>query len=517
VIVRELLAKLGLEFEGQQFLKAELAFEGIKRAAEFAKDKIKEMGEALVEIVTETAHQAHEFELLSQKTGESVEKVQEWDSIAKKSGTTVDTVAHSMGILGRTLLAARKGGDEAVEGFSDLGISLSEIKDKSPDEALRIIADAFAKLPPGLDRNAKLMKVMGRGAEEMIPVLIGGSKRLNEIAEGAHIFGKVMDEETIEAGADLYQTLQSLQGIIPALTKVLAGPLLEPLAEVAHEVLNWAKANASVIKSKIHDFALGLVKTVKTLASVLAAVAKGMKAIAVVIGTYLVLSLVAANGGLLQMLVNWTLNTAAAIAYGAVSVAAAAKSAVAWLASVAPLVLMTVIIAALILMAQDVWGFFNGYDSAIGRFGPKWTKFLDEWTKVKVDDPWWLVALKKAIEIVTDLQGAWEKLERAWRQPGSFLHDVIRGSFQDRLGLFKEESPGAAGLVPGGGGSVSSAADANFTTTGGRASKVSVQMPITIHAAPGMDEETLSSHVSNKVEQVLQSRLSDVNASFTPP
>ena len=520
--LKELFLKLGLDWEGSSFAAAQVAVDLLEGAAHRLVHAFESIGEGLLEVVEGTAHQAHEFELLAQKTGENVEKIQEWDSIAKKSGTTVDSLAHSMGIFGRTLLAARNGNDEAAQGFAQLGISMAELKDKSPDEALRIVADAFDKLPPGLDRNAKLMKVFGRGAQEMIPVLIGGSKRLDEIAEGAHVFGKVMDEETIEAGVDLYKTVQSLAGIIPALTKVLAGPLLEPLAEVAHAMLDWAKANAATIKTKIHAFALTLAKGIHLVAAGFEKAGKalqlfvaGLKTLAIVLASYVIAKFVILNAMLLEQLVAWALNTAAAIAYGAVQVAAAVKAAAAWVAAAAPVLLLTALLALMALAAEDVWTFLKGGDSVLGELGPKWTKFLEGFTKIQAGDPWWLKLLRTALGIVIDLEGAMDRLLKMFRE-GTLALSFVRGVASltgaqkttiEEIPLSQSQAFGPEAF--GGGASPAASAAASPGAAQSRVFAPRLNVPITVNGAPGQNPEQVAGAVREQLEDFWDSKMRD--------
>lgn len=552
--LKELFLKLGLDADASSFASAQVAVDALEHAGHALVHAFESVGEALLGVVEGTAHQAHEFELLSQKTGESVEKIQEWDSIAKKSGTTVDAMAHAMGILGRNMLAASKGGKEQVEGFHDMGISMAEIKDKSPDEVLRIIADRFDAMEPGFGRNAKLMKVMGRGAAEMIPALIGGSKRLNSIAESAHIFGKVMDEETIAAGVDLYQTMQSISGIVPALTKVLAGPLLKPLAEIAHAFLDWAKANAAVIRTRIQTFALVLAGAIRTLAHWIPRLSKAvevlvasLKLLAMVVGSFLIAKFVLFNALLLEQVVFFALNSAAAIAYGAVMVWTALKAAAAWLVASAPLLLVTGLLVLAALAAEDLYVFLKGGDSVIGELGPKWTRFLGEFTAVDSEDPWWLVALKAGLQVMLDLNGAWKEFEKEFPKLAAVLKYSSGFGFQEdaqatkdaavmeaqrfktitlaRGGQAHDIAPdvGAGSSMVGDAQSLASAAFGNGASpsrslaaspAAGKGPVVlapKLHAPITVHGAPGQSAPEIAGAVREQLDDFWDSKMREAH------
>jgi hypothetical protein len=90
---------------------------------------------------------------------------------------------------------------------------------------------------------------------------------------------------------------------------------------------------------------------------------------------------------------------------------------------------------------DDIDSYLKGEKSVLGEIGPMWTEFLDGWTKTKPEDPWWLVALKEALKFITDIEGGFDRLSRAFGGGA--------GSTRDFAGkLFSTVTGGATG--PGG-------------------------------------------------------------------
>lgn len=394
MFLRELAAKLGLDVDAQSFLKANLAFEGLKAAAQFAIGQIAKVGEA----ITETAERAEYFANLSKRTGIEVGALQGLGYAADLAGSSTAQMANSLKLLARQAMSAKSGTGDAAEAFQKLGVRVTDAdgKIRPADDLFLELADKFEKMPDGLEKTGLAMRVFGRSGDQMITVLSEGREKLLAAREEAEAFGVVMSADVVEAGKDLNDNFTRLQKMGEGMARLFAGPLLRPLSDLIDRFVRWRVENAKLINSKITAFMTVIGKAYYAVGAAVEFVVKNWRMLAFVMGAYLIAQFV------IHIAQLWAL-AAAYVAAGWAAVVAGAKAAAAWLAAAAPVAVLTAAILLAALAAEDLYYFLTGGDSVIGDMGPKWAKFLEEFSKPQVGDPWWLEALRNAGGFIQDL------------------------------------------------------------------------------------------------------------------
>jgi hypothetical protein len=419
--LRELFVSLGLEWDAAGFAEAIAAEKLLEKGAELLVEAFKEIPRFLGEAIVSTAEYAEQTENAALRTGLTVEAFQELSYAAATSGSSVETFESAMTRLAHKMSAVTEGNQEAALAFGRLGVRVTDgnghLRDR--EAVLNDTADALAKIKNPTERAAAAIGIFDRSAVSLIPLLSKGSAGIGKIREEARRLGNVMDEEAIAKAAEFNHSLEAMGFTLKGLMHDFGGPLIEALQPVVDELREWFMLNRELIRSKIQGFVAAVIAGVRALAfvlgklaSVLAWVISNWRTFAVVLGAYALAKVLLMSGALLEQLVAWGLNTAAAVLYGAEVAAAGIKAAAAWVASVAPIVLLTALIAILALAAEDVYGFFTGANSVMGKLGLQWSNFLDSFLVKKADDPWWLLALKAALRTLTDLQGTWERFNR---------------------------------------------------------------------------------------------------------
>lgn len=501
-IVRELAAKLGLDFEAQGFLKAQVAFEVLRRGFDAAVQVLEGVADALVETAEKSEHLDH----LAQRTGISTQALQELEYAAGRSDVSLDEMAASLGQLGKSALAAKNGSEESAQAFRALGVSVTDGsgKLKGSEELLLELADAFASTPDGLEKTALAMKVFGRSGASLIPVLNGGREGLEELRTEAHEFGLVMGGEVLESGQGLNAVLEQSRAMWTGLKQILAGPFLQPLREIGEEFVKWRKENAGLIRQRLEAVAKALAAALRGLLAAVRFVVRWFDLLLVVVGALAL----AIKGSLIPSLVS---AAGAFLSAGAAGVAAGLQAAAAWVAAAAPVVLMAAIIAAMVLAAEDVYTFLQGGDSLIGDIGPKWTAFLDEFLRPTSEDPWWLASLKQLGRLITDLQGEFPKLVADWK----YVLDEFVGWVREQVARL----PGASlflgeGQAPGTVGSPALAAPLVSSAAAGAGATVlsRVEMPVTIQASAGQDPQAIAAAVGQVVDERIRGHLQEAAA-----
>lgn len=434
--LREIFIKLGLSVNAAEFAEG-LAWEhALEKGAEKLKEAFEEFPELMKESIEQTAQFGEDMEVLAQKTGIGVEAIQKLGYAATLSHSSAEEMTTALGHLARNIEGAKEGSKEAVKGFTDLGISMEDVRTKSPEEMVFIIADRMKELGAGSKRTALAMGLLGRTGKNLIPTFDRGAEGLRAMGEEAEEMGNVMGDEAIKKASEFKEGIEKMEQAAVGLKHEFGSVLIEGLAPLLEGLLEWFKANRQIIGQKLQTFAHALGQALtfagKAIMWVLGALPRFiafMKLAVLALLAYAVASGIAAaasalvaagnaivNVGLGQLLVNLALNTLAYILLGAQAVIAAVKAAAAWAGATWPILLMTAALVVAALVAEDFWKTLKGSQhTLLSELGPAWTDFMDSMTRPTGDFEvlGWLKMLYQTLSNLTPLFDKYERFRKS--------------------------------------------------------------------------------------------------------
>lgn len=178
---------------------------------------------ALTGFITETIKAGEAIGDTAEKLGISAEAFQELSFAADQSGTSMEAVQKGITQTAKFLGEVERGTQAASLELKNLGLSLDDLKGKSPDEAFEILLDRIGKISDPLKRNAELLKVFGKQGVELGQLASLGAKGIDDLRAAAQRLGLVISDETIgkmqEAGDKI--------GVIQAAAKVAGANMSE--------------------------------------------------------------------------------------------------------------------------------------------------------------------------------------------------------------------------------------------------------------------------------------------------
>jgi murein DD-endopeptidase MepM/ murein hydrolase activator NlpD len=107
---------------------------------------------------------------LSDQTGLSVEALSGIKSVVEESGSSLSTFAQGVFNLQKNLGGIDDETDKAAVAIKDLGLNLDELRNASPDEFIKQISAALARIENPIQRNTLLFNLLGKSAKELGPV-----------------------------------------------------------------------------------------------------------------------------------------------------------------------------------------------------------------------------------------------------------------------------------------------------------------------------------------------------------
>lgn len=200
----------------------------------------------------------------AERTGASRERLQELGFAAKLTGSSFETMEGALKKMSLAVGSASKGSKDLKDMFSGLGIKLKNSNGtlKTTDQLFDHFVDRISKIKdPSLQAQAAV-KVFGKSATELLPLIRGGKAGLAEMSAEARRLGIVLSDQAVRDGEEFGDTLDtlmmSLKGVgnsigsalVPQLNK-LAGILIETIVKYRPQIEAFATSFADNLPANI--------------------------------------------------------------------------------------------------------------------------------------------------------------------------------------------------------------------------------------------------------------------------
>ncbi|HQY88822.1 MAG TPA: hypothetical protein PK402_09195, partial [Tepidisphaeraceae bacterium] len=157
-----------------------------------------------------------------------------FEHAANLAGLSSEQLAGGLGFLMKNLGKAAEGADETGGAFGQLGLNVNELMRMSPDEVFMRVADAIAEVPNPMRRAYMATQIFGKSGQQLLPLLMQGSKGLREATKEAKALGlafsKVDGERIEEANDSITRFKMTFVGIGRTFAVAIA-PVLDQLAD----------------------------------------------------------------------------------------------------------------------------------------------------------------------------------------------------------------------------------------------------------------------------------------------
>ena len=264
MVVRELVAMLGLKTDPAGFKGAEGGFKNIIKFAKIAAVAVAavKLAKWARDAAEQVANLADKFDKMALRTGQSFEQLQKWSFAAELSGADIATVETSLKKLQAAQIEAADGTATYLDEFKRLGV---EVKDtngefKDTEELLIEMADKFNDLGSDAERTNVAMRLMGRGGTQLIPMFKAGTAAIKEMMEEAKQLGGVIGDDLRQAGTKYIDNQSRMNQITQGFKNAVAKGLLPHMIKLQDNWINFVKANGEFIRQNIERVVGGIVR-----------------------------------------------------------------------------------------------------------------------------------------------------------------------------------------------------------------------------------------------------------------
>jgi len=162
-------------------------------------ERLEELGHKVIEFAEKYAQMGEDVSRATKILGMSSDEFQKFAFAVKMTGGSADTAVQSMTRFEKNIGDAARGAGEAAPYFKNIGISLADLKNSSPDQIMMKVADAFHNSADGVEKTNIALAIGGRGFAQMIPVLDQGSQGLEHFNELLKETGDELTGRQVEA------------------------------------------------------------------------------------------------------------------------------------------------------------------------------------------------------------------------------------------------------------------------------------------------------------------------------
>ena len=189
-----------------------------KSAATFGLSAFAGMGAAIAGFGTASAavfaRVGDSIDKMAKRSGIGVEALQGLRFAAEQSGSSIAVVEKSIFKLDRAIGDAIGGSTALQDDFARLGVDVNALSQMTPEQQLGVMADALMAIENPAERAALGARLMGRGFEELQPLLQEGSQGINALTSEYDQFGVALSATDVGAAAELTDAFNRISTVV---------------------------------------------------------------------------------------------------------------------------------------------------------------------------------------------------------------------------------------------------------------------------------------------------------------
>lgn len=251
---------------------------------------------ALVAMATSFARTGSELERVAATIGISVESLSELRYAAEQSGMSFEELQNAFKGIDNFLGQLRSGSAEAVQTLGQLGLSVTDLQGRNPEQVFEILGNAISGIQDPTLRAALAMKTLGEAGLKALPMFREGAAGLTRLREEARALGIQVSSQDARAATQLGQAWSRVLAILNAGIFAIGAGLAPVLTRAANiitgfiaGVVRWIQNNRALVQT-IFAITVGVMAAgaaIATLGGILVIVGLATSGLAAAIGAVL--------------------------------------------------------------------------------------------------------------------------------------------------------------------------------------------------------------------------------------
>lgn len=153
---------------------------------------------AVAQFIKSSIQYGNEIVKSAQKVGMGTDAFQELSYAAILSGGSQEEFSKALLRMQKVIGLWSEGVTAGGRLLARLGLTMADIKNKTPDEQFKLLVDRAGQLQSPMERNAILLQLFGRSSGFVAIMAQMGAAGLNALGEEAHRLGLIIDQDTLD-------------------------------------------------------------------------------------------------------------------------------------------------------------------------------------------------------------------------------------------------------------------------------------------------------------------------------
>jgi len=254
MIVEELLAKLGFEFDDKDLQKFEKGIGNATKILAGAAAVATAYAGAMFKLTENVAENNDKIGKQAQMLGISAEELQSLTYAAEIGGASAGEMASSLENLSKTASQAARGIGGGVETFAMLGISVTDANGRIKDSSTLMmeLSDRISRMK---DTSQKIEFLNNLGvSSNLLLTLNQGMAELNRQKREAKELGYFLTQKDVQNAADFNDSLLRVGKVVDGLNNMITAKAMPAITEMMESFTQWYKNNKKLIEQNVTEF-----------------------------------------------------------------------------------------------------------------------------------------------------------------------------------------------------------------------------------------------------------------------
>ncbi len=196
------------------------------------------------------AEDAKYIERQAKLLGLTAEQYQTLRGVTQSYGVDQRDLTDSMAQFSQKLTEAREGNQTAIETFSQLGITMEEVRAATPNDMLGLLAEGAERTAGSIEGMTAVSRILGEEAfKQLGPLLVQGRQNLDRLRKAYLETGAVLTTEQLDKYEQLSSLWKELKMRMNTLRIVIATAFLPALTKILERLRGFLDRNADLIRS----------------------------------------------------------------------------------------------------------------------------------------------------------------------------------------------------------------------------------------------------------------------------
>ena len=192
---------------------------------------------AITKLAVDAGKAADEINTMASVTGLSTKQLQEFQYASELIDVDVSTLAGSLKKLTSNMSSAKKGSGDVYDTFKELGVEFQNADGtlRNSNEVFTDTIRALGNVANETERDALAMKLFGKSATELNPLIEGGIDTLDEMSQKANKLGLILSQDALGGANKFNDALDKIKangkGLFSVIGTEIAGQLAPSLEQ----------------------------------------------------------------------------------------------------------------------------------------------------------------------------------------------------------------------------------------------------------------------------------------------